>query len=130
MAVARIRGLRYYIGALWKNVSKDKSREWGMGAIILLVYLPSFPTPYSPLLDCHFDLHAADAFGICGGKLKLVDSYCAETRARDRLASVGKGDLSRPADLFPGDGQLAASREPIVLYTAAEREFLIRACGK
>src|SRR5262245_2267139 len=88
------------------------------------------PTPHSPLLDCNFDFHAADALGVCGGKLKLVDSYCAETRARDRLASVGKGDLSRPADLFPGDSQLAASRQPIVLDTAAERKFLILACGE
>src|SRR5262249_2592656 len=61
---------------------------------------------------------------------KLVDAHRAETRARDRLARIGKGDLSRPTDLFPGDGQLAASRQPIVLDAAAEREFLIRAYGE
>src|SRR5262249_18510070 len=81
-------------------------------------------------VDCNFDLHAAGALGVCGGKLKLVDAYCAETRARDRLARVGKGDFSRPADLFPGDGQLAVYPQPILLATAAEREFLIRACGE
>src|SRR5262245_22565390 len=103
--------------------------EWGSTLLVSLSPIPHSPLP-TPLVDCHFDLQAAGALGVCGGQLELVNAYCAETRARDGLARVGKGDLSRSTTLFPGNSQLASSRQPIVLDGAAERELLIQTRGE